>query len=94
MALTGRVRPDDLQAILGVSSLQVIMLGTRLAELVLLEAHEEGHRRDVRDWRVCWIPQARQVAQRIIDKCTVCRRLEPKTGGQSMGMFPTFKMPA
>ena len=77
----------------------MIIPGTRLGELVLLEAHKEDHRRDIRDClararRVCWIPQARQAAQRIIDKCLVCRRLEPKTGGQSMGMFPTFKMPA
>ena len=87
VVITGRVRPDDMQAILGVSALRVIMPTTRLAHLVLLEAHQEDHRRDVRDCitrsrRVCWIPQARAEAKKIVSGCLVCRRQEKKTPGQ------------
>ena len=94
----GRVQPDELRAILGLSTLKVVMPSERLAYLILLACHQEDHRKDVRDClarsrRVCWIPQARALAKSIIASCLVCRREEKKTQKQVMGVLPSFTSP-
>ena len=42
---TGRVQPDNLQVVLGVTSLSVLMPNFHLAKLILIQSHKEDHRR-------------------------------------------------
>ena len=94
--LGGRITPEDLSVVLGTPRLRVLMSETRLAELIMREAHEEDHRRDPRDAmararRRCWIPRSRQLAQRVISSCFHCRREKRSLCEQVMGELPAFK---
>jgi hypothetical protein len=92
----GRLQPDDLQAILGLSRLRVMMPSERLARLVVLGCHEEDHRQDVRDCvarsrRLCWIIRARALDKVGISAYLVCRRERKRMEEQVMGMMPSFR---
>ena len=94
--LGGRISPEDLAVALGTARLRVVMPETRMAELIMREAHEEDHRRDPRDAmararRRCWIPRSRQLAQRVISSCFFCRRQKRSLCEQVMGELPAFK---
>ena len=94
--LGGRISPEDLAVVLGTPRLRVVMPETRMAELIMREAHEEDHRRDPRDAmararRRCWIPRSRQLAQRVISSCFLCRRQKRSLCEQVMGELPAFK---
>ena len=96
--VSGRVKPEDLRAVLGISRLRVIMTSHRLAYLILLECHKEDHRHDIRDClarsrTICWIPRAHSLARSIINGCLVCKREEKKLEQQVMGVLPSFKSP-
>ena len=75
------------------------MPSERLAYLILLQCHQEDHRRDLRDclarsMTICWIPKAHSLARSILASCLICRRESMKLEKQAMGALPAFKSPS
>ena len=75
----------------------VLMPGTRLARLIMIEAHEQTHRQDVRDVMArarsrAWIVRARGLAKAVVKSCPECRLKSKKLASQIMSEVPTFQM--
>ena len=91
-----RIFLDNRAAVPGTPSLRVIMPGTRLAELIMRDALEEDHQRDLglamaRARMYCWIPKAGQLARRVISSCPFCKNKNKILCGQETREFPVFK---
>ena len=85
----------NLKALVGQECLPVLMPGTRLARLLMIQAHEESHSKDPRDvmGRVrgkAWIVRGRQVALSVIKSCNFCRLKSTKQAEQIMAQIPSF----
>ena len=77
----------------GVTHLPVIMASTRIAYLVMLDAHNQDHsNRDTTlstALQTCWIAGGgRNLAGLIKDTCVRCRFLDRKLAGQKMAPLP------
>ena len=96
----GRVSPGDMVAIMGYEDLVVITADSRLAYLVMKEAHEEDHRAagDAL-WRSrrkgYWIVKGMNLAKKICLQCLKCRKLKAKLEEQIMADLPPqiFQVP-
>ena len=72
--MQGRGYSAALAASLDITALRIIMPTTRLAYLLMTQAHAENHQSKPRDTMArtrhdCWIPQAQSLAQRVIWDC-------------------------
>ncbi|XP_059391451.1 uncharacterized protein LOC132124461 [Carassius carassius] len=75
----------------------IISKHSRVATLILRDIHERtGHcrRSYVLAQLRCryWIPQANSAVRKIINKCTVCRRINGKVGEQKMAKLPEDRL--
>ena len=88
----GRIGERSLSRLLGVSSLPILMPGTRVAYLFMVRAHE-GEFGTVhnsiaetlaRSREKVWIHKARDLAKKVCSACLLCRRRSKKLEGQKM----------
>ena len=83
----------SLMELLGVSRLPVLLRQSRLARLIMIEAHCEDHRTthtDVlaRSRRRAWVVQGRYLAKEICKACPVCKLNKSKLCKQLMADIP------
>ena len=86
---TGRVG-RGINAILGVDRLPILLPESRLAFLIMVESHEEDHRRDYKDTLArsrerAWVLRGGQLARRVCKLCPKCRMSNRKLASQVMG---------
>ena len=84
-------------SILGVHELPIIMRDTRLATLILTQAHYEDHRANpmdalARSRRYAWIIRGRFLAKQVCKSCVVCRRSRVKLAEQLMADIPAHQL--
>ena len=96
VVMTGRCS-RSLQVLVGKDALPVLMPSTRLACLLLLQAHKQGHKQDPRDAlaRVraqAWIVRGRQLAISVVKSCPACRLRSTKLAEQIMAQVPSFAL--
>ena len=81
-----------LPEILGVEKLPVLLPKSRLAELFMIQAHNENHEGPPGTLARCraqvWIPQGRNLARKVARKCVRCRAAAAKVEKQRMGDLP------
>ena len=91
----GRLR-HGLRAILGVKELLILLPSQRLAELIMVQAHEKGHdgveATLARSRSRAWICGGGKLAKRIANSCVYCRRREAKLIEQRMGQLPVERV--
>ena len=91
----GRMR-KGLKPILGVSELAILMPEQRLAELVMLQAHEKNHDGPsgtlAQSRSTAWIYKARRLAQKVERRCVYCRTREARLVEQRMGQLPVERI--
>ena len=90
----GRIR-KGIKAILGQTELPILMPTSRVAHLVMMEAHNQHHRgpKDTL-WRsrsVAWIHRGKQLARKIERTCRKCIKDRKKTQTQRMADLPAEK---
>ena len=87
----GRLR-NQLRVGYDLPGLPIIPGDCRLAELLLLRAHEVGHEGShstaMRSRNTAWITQVNKAAKKIVKKCCKCRRLRKEEMGQQMAPIP------
>ena len=87
----GRLR-RGLPKILGVEKLPVLLSSSRLAELIMIEAHQENHDGApgtlTRSRTRAWIHRGRYLARKVASRCVYCRAVAAVTQGQKMGDLP------
>ena len=84
-------------SILGVHELPIIMRDSRLATLILTQAHYEDHRANpmdalARSRRYAWIIRGRFLAKQVCKSCVVCRRSRVKLAEQLMADIPAHQL--
>ena len=76
----------------GKDSLPVIMSSTRVAELIMMDAHSKDHRSVAItvaiSRKTCFIVGARKLAKTIVKSCVKCRVVAKKLQVQKMGSLP------
>ena len=76
----------------GKDSLPVIMSSTRVAELVMMDAHSKDHKSVAitvaNSRKTCFIVGARKLAKTIVKSCVKCRVVAKKLQAQKMGSLP------
>ena len=95
--MSGRVRGEQLAALLGTPALPVVLASDPLARSILHKAHREDHRRGPRDAaarsrRSVWIVGATRLAKTVIGACFQCRYRDRKTEDQLMGRLPPERL--
>ena len=91
----GRIGEKSLSRLLGVSSLPILMAGTRVAYLYMVRAHEGEfgmvHRSIAetlaRSREKVWIVKARNLAKQVCSTCPLCRRRNKILVGQRMSII-------
>ena len=88
--IRGRVPSETWKRLIGVPVLPVLQANTRLARLIMEEAHQVGHWCEVgallaQSRRKAWIVGGRRLARAVIASCLVCRREGRKVQQQVMG---------
>ena len=83
--------------ILGVDRLPVLARSTRLAELIMWEAHEENHRSSptdvlARSRHRAWIIRGRFLAKQVCKSCPKCKLMRKKLSEQLMGDIPQHQL--
>jgi hypothetical protein len=72
------------------------MPGQRLAELIMMQAHEENHngpaRTLARSRGKAWIHRGRYLARKVEKNCTYCREKKRKMVEQKMGQLPVERV--
>ena len=91
----GRMGPS-MKKLLGPNKLAVLSCKTRLAKLILIQAHREDHRRDpgdtlYRSRSEAWIVRGRSLAEKVVKECGWCNRQDRRTMNQQMGDLPPQK---
>ena len=75
--------------VVGSSELPILLSGSRLAYLIMVKAHEEGHRASKSTlWMSraqAWIVGGRRLAARVDHSCIYCRRKRGVRTAQQMG---------
>ena len=89
----GRFSEDNLAMLLGIKALPVLMPSTKLAQLIIRQAHKEDHRRSAADTvararKTAWIVRGKKVAQTEVKNCIPCRKHGAKAMEQLMGEVP------
>ena len=97
---TGRLGERSLSRLLGVDNLPILMSSNRVAYLIMVRAHEydgttklavQNHRAAVgtlaRSRNYAWIVKGKQLAKRIVNSCTSCKREKRKLEVQQMGIL-------
>ena len=79
-----------MKQILGQEELPILLPGSRLATLIMWDAHRQMHRATpadtaARSRATAWIIRPRQLAISISNKCPLCRILHVRLGRQIMG---------
>ena len=92
---TGGRIGKGIQPVLGVSELPIAMPMTRVAYLLMVEAHKVLHR-GAKDtlWRSrckAWIPNGKKLAKKVADSCLKCILTEKKLLTQRMADLPKQK---
>ena len=92
----GRV-DEALPRLLGVLKLPILMRSTRLATLIMWEAHNEDHRSSSRDVLArarqrAWIIRGRYLAKLVCKTCPLCRLNKMKLAKQLMGKIPEHQL--
>ena len=91
LVVSGRAM-EGMKHYFGVDHLPVIMSSCRVAELIMLDAHNTDHGgRDttlVTATQVAWIVGGRKLAGKITEFCVRCRFLRKKLEGQKMAPLP------
>ena len=91
--VVGRAK-EGLRQFFGQNYLPVIMGSTRVAELVMLAAHNLDHLgRDITQANArheAWIVNAKKLAKRIVNNCLRCRFLRKLLQGQKMSVLPDY----
>ena len=82
-----------MKQLLGIKCIPILEASSRLAELIMLHAHNQDHRRGpsallavARRW--AWIIRGRKLAQKVVRACMFCRRRDQKQAEQIMGSVP------
>ena len=93
----GRFPTEVWQRLTGLPYLPVLPGNSRLAWLILKEAHEANHRQEVGavmaiSRRTAWVLDARRVTKKIIKSCMWCQRQDVKHVQQRMGLLPPDAM--
>ena len=97
----GRLGEKNMTRLLGVSSLPILMPSCRIAYLYMVMAHEgesglsntavEHHRDAVgtlaRSRSYVWVVKGKNLAKKIVNNCTKCRRERRRLETQQMGML-------
>ena len=81
----------------GIDRLPILARESRLAELVMLEAHCEGHRSlssDVlaRSKQRAWIIRGRHLAKTVCKRCPKCKIMKRKAAEQIMSDIPDHQL--
>jgi hypothetical protein len=97
--ISGRVRKEHMAELVGREELAVVMPTEKLARLVMLDAHNQDHRRSPQDVmararRHLWIPQGTRLAKEVIGKCVKCRLNNNKMARQIMASLPPERLQA
>ena len=91
LVVSGRAM-EGLKHYFGVDHLPVLMSSSRVAEIVMLDAHNSDHGgRDttlVTATQVVWIVGGRRLAGKVVMLCVRCRYLRKKLEGQKMAPLP------
>ena len=91
----GRLR-KGMQRILGVSELPLLMPGSRLSMLVMIQAHNEDHKgADITLWRSrskAWVVQGRALAVKVEKSCLRCVTRKGLLREQRMGALPVERL--
>ena len=92
----GRVG-KSLEKLLGCERLPILMPSSRLAQLVMWQAHCEDHRRNpldslARSREVAWIVRGAKLARTVCAKCARCRLKKKMTEKQLMGEIPSHQL--
>ena len=87
----------SISRILGVDKLPILARSTRLAELIMLEAHCENHRSNASDVLArsrqrAWIVRGRFLAKTVCKSCPLCRLSKSKLTEQLMGDIPDHQL--
>ena len=87
----------SLLQLLGIESLPILMRDTRLAKLIMWQAHAENHRAtstDVlaRSRHRAWIVHARYLAKEVCTSCPKCKLLRRQLSEQLMGDIPDHQL--
>merc|ERR1711888_556338 len=81
-----------LPRILGVDRLPVLLPKSRLAELLMIQAHRENHDGApgalARSRAQAWIHTGRYLAHKVVGKCVHCRATAARIQEQRMGALP------
>ena len=84
--------------VLGVTELPILMPASRLAQLVMQQAHEEDHKGStITLWRSrssAWIWRGRMLAKKICKACIQCDACRALVLEQRMGMLPLERVAA
>ena len=91
----GRLGPN-MKRVLGPDKLMVLSPRSRLATLIMTQAHREDHRRDggdtlFRSRKFAWIVRGRPLADRVVKNCGFCKSQKKETLVQQMGNLPDEK---
>ena len=82
--------------VLGVSKLDILVPDSRLAELKMLEAHDQDHKgAKITLWRSrgeVWIWRGMRLAEKIEKKCVRCIARKATLSKQRMGNLPTERI--
>ena len=91
LVVSGRAM-EGLKHYFGVDHLPVLMSSCRVAELIMLDAHNSDHGgRDttlVTATQAAWIVGGRRLAGKVVQLCIRCRFLRKKLEGQKMAPLP------
>ena len=88
---------SSLPQLFGVSSVPILARCTRLARLIMIEAHCEDHRLShldvlARSRQRAWIVRGRFLAKDVIKACPLCRLRRSKLSKQLMGDIPQHQL--
>ena len=88
---------NEMLRVLGIECLPILMRGSRLALLIMTEAHEEDHRSNpidalARSRRRAWIIRGRALAKFVCKTCFVCKRARAKLTQQLMADLPPHQL--
>ena len=88
---------QSLERVLGCSRPPILMPKSRLAELVMWQAHSEDHRRNpmdtlARSRELAWIVRGSQLARKVCSRCPKCRLSKKKVEQQLMAEIPDHQL--
>jgi hypothetical protein len=82
--------------VLGVSELPILLPGSRLAYLVMLQAHRQDHKSvTITLWRSrsgVWVVRGRRLAEKVVRECVLCKARRGVLQQQQMGFLPEERL--